>query len=328
MIAMVLSPGQRANLYYNLSTLTGSGVPLLRALRVAAANASRRQAGLILGVEQDLRKGLGLAETLGQRMGSAGRLDAAVVGSAEQTGNLDEAFKMLADWYQFRHNLHNKVITGLIYPVGILHIAVLIFFLPRLVLGHISAFGYLLSVFGTLAGFYLIAVFSFGLKAICSRSRLMSAIIVRASLLVPIIGRAVMDLAVCRFGQCLGMMYKAGVPLDHALRTCADVAGPVLSPTIHKAADQVGAGCQPTDVLEGVIPREYLEIWLVGEQSGQLDKALERIAKISGDRAESAIGQMAIWLPRLVYLLVVTYVASMILRLAGQIGSMYQMPLE
>lgn len=325
---MVLSARQKANLYFDLFTLTGAGVPLLRALRVVAANADKQLGHIIVGVEEDVRKGLPPAEAVARGMGSAGRLDGAILQSAEQAGNLDEAFKMLCDWYQFRHNLRNKVVAGLVYPLAILHIAVLIFLLPAMLLGQISAFGYLLSVIRILGRFYLIAILGFSLKVICNRSRLISAALAKACLLVPLVGKAVMDLAICRFAKCLGMMYKAGIPLDHALRSCADVAGPVLSSTLYRAADEVTAGREPTGVLQGRIPREYMEVWVVGQQSGQLDKALERIAKISGDRAEVAIGQMAIWAARLVYLFVLIYISSMILRLAGQIGSMYHMPLK
>ena len=57
----------------------------------------------------------------------------------------------------------------------------------------------------------------------------------------------------------------------------------------------------------------------MGEEAGELDKTVDKIAEISGDRADLFFTEFARWLPRLVYAMVAVMVIIMIMRLAGQV---------
>ncbi len=64
---------------------------------------------------------------------------------------------------------------------------------------------------------------------------------------------------------------------------------------------------------------EYLNLWQVGEESGELDKTVDKIAQISADRAELRFQYAAYWLPLAFYLVIAIRIAFMIVTMAGQI---------
>jgi len=54
-------------------------------------------------------------------------------------------------------------------------------------------------------------------------------------------------------------------------------------------------------------------IWRVGEETGELDNAAERLADSTADRAELMFTELSQWLPRVVYLLVCLLMVKFIL---------------
>ena len=69
----------------------------------------------------------------------------------------------------------------------------------------------------------------------------------------------------------------------------------------------------------GSLPGELIEGLLVGEESGQLDKTLLRLAEGYQADAIAALQALAEWLPRLIYLAIVGYMAFMIVRVLSQV---------
>jgi type IV pilus assembly protein PilC len=146
----------------------------------------------------------------------------------------------------------------------------------------------------------------------------------RALLFVPLLGRGLLELSISRFARCFGMLYKAGLPIDQCLDLAAGSAGTVLYPEIRAASEAVRMG-QPTYIgLTGKVPAEYQDLWRIGEETGQLDRATEKISQLASERAELILTALARWIPRLIYLGVMGLVVSMIFRLAGQLGTAYE----
>jgi len=316
-----------AGLYFNLSTLLASGVPLLRALSIAAQNADRRASRLLIQISEDIRRGLDLPAALG-RCKVFGRFDLALISAGEQTGRLDESFKMLAEWHYLRNRLNRTAVAALIYPAVILHLAALVFYLPALVLGQIGVFGYIRNVVVFLGQFYLIGIVALiGIRFI-RRSRLFADVLGMMLVRIPLVGRPFLNLAICRFARSFEMMYKAAMPIDHALNEAARFAGPPIRAAIRAASTAVAAGQPAYSGLLGRLPAEYVEMWQVGEECGQLDKAVEKIGQLASERAQYGLEQLARWLPRLVYVVVMGMVVAMIFRVASQIGAGYQIPLD
>ncbi|MBP8304181.1 MAG: type II secretion system F family protein [Phycisphaerae bacterium] len=318
-------PAQRANVYYKLATLVDAGIPLLRALEMGSEGSGRALRSALQDVRLRVTKGMGLAEAMGCHPTVFADFDRVLIEAAETSGRLDECFKMLADWYQFVARMRGVILSGLTYPLFILHAAALVPGIPGLVLGSLTLWGYVGSVVSTLALFYVPLL---GLLAVLSLGRRVGAIRAGLDVLVdwiPVAGKAVRELSISRLCRAFNMLYKAGIPIGQCLAKAPQVAGnTVVARAFRGGARAVAEGREASTGLSRGLPAEYLEIWRVGEESGQLEKSVDKIAEISGDRAERTMGELARWVPRLAYFAIMLIMLRQILRLATQIGGAYQ----
>ena len=103
----------------------------------------------------------------------------------------------------------------------------------------------------------------------------------RLSLRMPVLGRIVTMVAVCRFCRILGTMLHNGVPILQALRISKDSAGnQLLADEIDKAADSVQRGESLALPLaeSGMFPPDIVDMIAVAEESNNLENVLVQIA--------------------------------------------------
>ena len=63
------------------------------------------------------------------------------------------------------------------------------------------------------------------------------------------------------------------------------------------------------------LPTEYLQLWQIGEESGELDKTVDKIAEISADRADLRFKAFAFWMPVFIWACIALILIKMILTL-------------
>ena len=123
------------------------------------------------------------------------------------------------------------------------------------------------------------------------------------------------------------MLYKAGVPIRDCATQAPEVTGNlVISEMFKGGAASVVAGNMTSDGFSRSLPLEYLNLWQTGEQTGELDKMIDKIAEIAGDKAEYLFTEFARWLPKLAYALVCLVIILLIFKNAGLINSFYSIP--
>ena len=144
-MAFHFSPSQfehRSEFYHQLAQLTAAGVDILRALeqlrRNPPAASYRRHIASIID-------SINAGSTFGGSLRARGKwlpdFDLAMIDAGERSGKLDGSFTLLAQYYAERASMLRDVITGLIYPVGLLHFAVLTLNFPALFLtGNVAVF--------------------------------------------------------------------------------------------------------------------------------------------------------------------------------------------
>src|SRR4030095_7508389 len=123
--------GLRADFYQQLSQLTTAGIGVIQALelqqRSPPSPSYRQPLGRIL-------EALGQGSTFGDAVHAAGRwlpaFDAALLGAGEKSGRLPATFKQLSEHYENSARLLRQMLSGLIYPALLFHMAVFIFPLP------------------------------------------------------------------------------------------------------------------------------------------------------------------------------------------------------
>jgi type II secretory pathway component PulF len=123
------------------------------------------------------------------------------------------------------------------------------------------------------------------------------------------------------------MLYKAGVPIKDCAAQATELTGNLIIADIFQGgAASIAAGNMAYKGFSNRLPLDYLNIWQTGEQIGELDKMVDKIAEIAGDRAELLFTEFARWLPRLLYALVAVVLIIQIFKMAGSISYSIDIP--
>jgi general secretion pathway protein F len=132
---------------------------------------------------------------------------------------------------------------------------------------------------------------------------------------VPIFGSISLRLAIARFGRTLGNLLDSGVPLLTALEIVRNIVNNVLiSDVIDNAMDEIQAGKSLAGPLSRStwFPPMAIQMISVGEQSGELEKMLNKIADIYEREAESQITVMTSMLEPVMILVMALVVGFML----------------
>ena len=310
-----------ARAYYDLATMLDAGMPILRSLDVVTEGRKGYFKRLFTQIRETVSKGSGLNEAMDEHRNIFPDLDRMLVEAAETSGSVGEALKMLSHWHEFMHRIVRRIITGLIYPFLILHIAAFVFPIPSLVLGSSFTVGnYLMSALHILMLLYIPTAVIVALVLLKDKVPPLRWPLDFAALRIPILGRAIYHLSICRYTKTFGMLYKAGVPMTEttarALRATGNV---VVARLFAGGTESVRQGGLAWEGFSDHLPTEYRHLWQIGEETGELDRTTDKIAEIAADRADLMFTEFARWMPRIIYFIILGILAVMVLLMASQV---------
>jgi type IV pilus assembly protein PilC len=319
--------GKLAIIYHGLAVLLDAGLPILKSLDTVSEGLQGHLRKIFSDLSKSVSLGNSFADSMAEYPKVFARLDIMLVKSAELSGELPNCFKMLSKWYEFSNRIKKILISRLILPLLIFHIMVVIVPLPSMVLSEISINEYITKVATTLGSLYLLIgitlTFYHSMPDNGIFRRLLDALILR----IPLLGQAVRQLSICRYCRGFNMLYKAGVPITECAVKAPELTGNlVISDLFKGGAASAAAGNITCDGFSRRLPPEYLNLWQTGEQIGELDKMVDKIAEIAGDRAEHLFTEFAQWLPRLLYALVCIVMIIIIFKKAASIGYPINIP--
>jgi type IV pilus assembly protein PilC len=314
-----MSLRKRSYVYHNFAHLVGAGVPIVRATKAAGAGTRGSVTRAMANMSEDIEKrGLTVAEAMRRRPGVFAPLDVMVVEVADNSGNLPDGFRLLGDWYELMARIRGIIISGMILPIIVLNIAAVVYPIPRFIFTKMTKMQYMWSVFDTLMLFYVpVMVILILLNYSGTRGtvrRIIDAIAIR----IPILGIAIRDMALSRYCHAFSMMAKAGMSVVTAAQQSADMCGNMSIG--RRLAGGVEAAKLGNPVVEGFkpgLPLEFLEMWRVGEETGDMATVTGRLAKRYEDRMVMMFTEVARWLPRVFYFFVCLLLIKMIFTMAG-----------
>jgi len=328
-MSLVISPRQftqRAELYHQLGQFTSAGIPIIHALeqiqRHPPARSFRQPLQRLL---DELAGGATLAESL-QPLDWLPVFDLALIGAGEKSGRLDACFRMLADYYNDRARVIKRVISQLIYPVGLIHIAAFVF-LILLPFAH-SQFNASLPLLFARAALVLAPLYGAVVALIYAtqskHGENWRAVIESFLRLVPILGTARQYLALARLATALESLISAGVNIFEAWDLAATASGsPALRRAVAAWKPRVTAGQMPSEAVRdcSLFPDTFASLYASGEISGKLDDSLRQLHRFYHEDGSRKLQAFAQWTPRLVYCLVVLVIAYEIVNFyAGYFG--------
>jgi len=308
-----------AQAYYDLAVLLDAGVPILRSFDIMIQNRQGHLKQVFSRIRESLSKGSSLAESMGEHRRTFPDMDRMLVEAAETSGSLNDSFKMLSEWHEFVHRITRQILIGLIYPLLMLHIGALVYGVPFLVMGDLTLSGYLLLVLRVLLLFYVPATVVVLLLRFQDR---IPGIRVPFDLLVlkiPLLGKGIYHLSICRYAKAFSMLYKGGVPITEATERAVRATGnTIVAGKFQGGVASVRQGGMAWEGFSRRLPAEYLQLWQIGEESGELDKTVDKIAEIAADRADLRFKEFAFWLPVFIWAICAAILIVMIFKMAAR----------
>lgn len=286
-MAILVTPAQlsaRADLFHQLASSIGAGLPLIRTLRmVAASPPAWGLAGPLTRVADQLEAGA----TFGEALRSLGRwapdFDIALLEAGEQSGRLDDTCRVLSKAYRDRAALARKVFLGLAYPVLVFHFAFLIMPIGDLVgLFHGgSGMGFLGKKAAFFVPFYVVtALVVYAAQGSHGRAwRSGLEVVARA---IPGLGRARRALVLSRLSMALEALLNSGMAATRAWPMAAAASGsPAMEREVRQWLPRLEEGESAGDILPGRshFPQHFAALYAGGEVSGRIDEALGRLAE-------------------------------------------------
>jgi type IV pilus assembly protein PilC len=293
-----------------LATMIDAGLPLMRALTVLAEQTeNRRLSETWEAVRDDVQAGSTFSAALAKHPKAFTKLYVAVVRAGEAGGALDDVLLRLADTLEKQVNLRNKIRSAMTYPtmVAIMVFAILtamlVFIVPTFKQLYADLGGTLPLQTRLLIGasdlvrrFFLIIVplmiaGGYALKRYINTDR------GRRNwdylkLRVPIFGELFRKVAMSRMSRTLGTLLRSGVPVLQSLEITRETTGNrIVAEAIEDVEDAVRQGESLARPLQKhkVIPPMVVQMLAVGEETGNVDTMLEKVATFYDSEVDAMV---------------------------------------
>ena len=282
-----------------LATLVKAGMPLLRALRTVSDQLDPGPLREVFAsVATDVESGVKLSDALARYPKWFPRFYVNMVRAGELGGLLDQILTRLSELLEKQAKLQHRVRSALMYPafVMVAAVAILIILMVFVVPTFVSMFTELGSALPLPTQILVITsnvmrrwwwALLLAMAAVPSGVRLMletpggRRLVDAASLRAPVVGSLIERLLVARFARTLGTLLTSGVPILSALETVrATLTNVVMDDALRDVENSLKAGeslARPME-LSGVFPPLVTRMIALGEETGQLDQMLIRVA--------------------------------------------------
>lgn len=293
-----------------LSTLLGAGVPLIASLDALLSQSSNQiLKKTIAQIKESVNQGNSLASSLSQHPKSFSNLYVNMVHSGETSGSLDIVLERLAEFGENQQALRGRFKAALAYPVFMSLIGVLVlFFLITFIVPNITKVFVEMHHALPLPTLMLIKTSNFMLSFWWVIVLILIGVIVavkqgmkrpkfhyiwdRIKLISPVFGAINQKIALAQFGRALGSLIQSGVPLLSSMQIVRNIVNNVLiAGVIDNAVEEVREGRS----LAGSLSRSpwfssmAVQMISIGEQSGELEGMLNKIADNNEREVESSI---------------------------------------
>jgi general secretion pathway protein F len=287
-----------------LVALLDAGLSLVETIDILARKSRQHDTQRVLqALGSHLREGLSFSRALETMPEAFPTLYLATIRTSERTGNLVEALKRYLAHHRQLNLVRDKVVAASVYPALLMAVgAIVVLFLlgyvvPRFSLvyqdlGHnlpwmsrvLMKWGQFISYNGwqMAAG---VALFIGGAAFALTRP-VVGAKLVRALWSIPAVGEKLRIYQLARFTRTLAMLVNGGIPFVTALELVRDLLRqPALRLGLLQAATAIREGRSVSEsfAANGLATEVGVRLLGVGERSGELGQAMERIATLYDD---------------------------------------------
>lgn len=326
------------------AAMVNAGVALVRALGVLTEQCTNpKLKKALVGISADVNEGISLADALRKHPDCFDNLYVAMVEAGEVGGVLDEVLNRIAKLLEDAARLQNQIKSAMSYPVAVGSLAILIFigmttFLLPIFAKIFEDLGTELPLFTQIMmgiseilrgpflpepkkNYWILFVIAFIMGSIFAYKQYYKTPVGHLQmdkffLKAPVFGDLVEKTAVARFCRTFGTLTRSGVPILTSLEIVRDTAGNlVISNAIESARKEIQSGGMISIALqrEKVFPILAIQMISIGEETGEIDKMLMKVADFYEDEVEQAVKALTSILEPLMMVGIACIVGSILL---------------
>lgn len=331
-----------------LSAMVGAGVPLLRSLNSLEQHSeSPALKAILVEIVKNVEGGASLGDSLAKHPDTFSDVYINMVRAGEAAGILDEILKRLALQQEKSASIRKKIKSAMTYPMVLLAITILAFFglmlfvipqigkmlldlggpdaeLPILTQIMLGASDFMVNQWYIVIPVFIAAVYGIMhyIKTPNGRRQFH-----RIVLKVPAVNGIIRKVVVARFSRTFSALAGAGVSIIETMTVTAHALGNVVyEESLLAAVDKVKNGQQLSQVLEedGLYPAIVSQMLAVGEETGQTDTVLVKVAEFYEEEVDTAINGLSSIIEPVMIVLMGGVVGLIAASVMGPIASLAQ----
>ena len=310
----MISHKQLANWYAQLGQHLAAGVLLSDALRLCEGPSAKSRETMA----NRIQNGDTIEAVLRDAPAWLPRADRYFLVAAAQTGNLPQTLQNLADRHERTGSIQLKVILGLLYPLGVFHVAALLLPVIRMI-DYEVGFQWDAAKYTVQALTLLVPVWA-GLALIYYLAHSDHPLLPRLLRCLPLLKRYSEMQAMADLAYSLGTFIAAGVPVPSAWRLSVKI---VNDPRLHRVLEKLepifAQGEEPGGALRQFkcFPPEFRAFYQTGAKNGQLDSNLIHAGRQFQEKANTAMTVAALVYPTLLFAVVAIFIIVNIFQVYG-----------
>ena len=292
------------------ATMVNSGLPILRGLAILSEQATNSTLAKVLtAARMDVEQGASLSQAFAKHPKVFNDLYIAMIRSGETGGQLDSVLLRLAEMLESEVRLRGKIKSAMTYPVAVVGLVILI--MSAMLLFVVPQFK---SIYGQLGGtlplptrtllmlsdafkkyWYIVLLGAILGRFLFKRWKKTPngrATVDAWKLRMPVFGSLFHKTALARFAATFSMLLRAGVPILQALEIVSEtVNNRVIGKAVVDVQESVREGESMARPLgkHKVFPPMVVQMIAVGEETGQVDIMLEKVATFYEQEVEASV---------------------------------------
>jgi type IV pilus assembly protein PilC len=298
-----------------LATMVDSGLSVVRALGLLAAQSENKELARVLGeVLQEVERGSSLSAAVAKFPKVFNTLFITMVQAGEAGGNLDSVLLDLSSTMEKQAVLNRTIKTAMTYPIVVLSVMSIIFL--SLLIFIVPVFSKLFKSLGAKLPLPTQMMIDASHIILGPGSLVVVAVIVAGvvalrkwiktdvgrhkwdafKLKPPVFGDLIHKVSIARFSHTLASLTQSGVPILTSLDIVAGTAGnTIVGDVLMEAKGAVREGRALAEALrehEEVIPPLVVQMVEVGEQTGALDNMLHKVGEFYDGEVENTVNNL------------------------------------
>lgn len=282
-----------------MATMVSSGLPLTRALEIMEVQATNPLfKKVISGVKERVESGQGLADSFRAEEEVFDDITLNLIEAGESSGKLDIILVKLAVELEEKQSLRSKLTSALIYPAIMLVVIIAVIVLLMLVMVPAMSDIYsefdaelpwttniLISLSNFMVSYWWVVLLVLAILVLGGKTYLDTPKGKRFSdkivLYIPIVKDVVTKTQIAEFTRIMSLLLSSGLSILQALDLAAkSLSNSIFSDVILDAKDEVEKGGSLTIPISRskYYPPLVSSMIAVGEETGQLDTVLEKVA--------------------------------------------------